>query len=109
VAKLTREEIKADLERQLAELDEEDNDDFEVEIFDGHKGARVPYSKAKPWLSTTFGIDLKPPGDGDKGDKGDKGGKGPQGEPGSRRSSLWGRTQDQGSQGSQGDDKGSGG
>ncbi len=38
----------------------EDNaEDFEVEIYspDGH-GARVPYSKARSYLQTNFGIDL---------------------------------------------------
>jgi hypothetical protein len=50
-------EQRAELERQLAE-DDASEDDFEVEIRDGDKSTRVPYSKAKKWLGETFGIDL---------------------------------------------------
>ena len=56
MARLTPEQ-RAGLERQLAE-DDASEDDFEVEIRDGDKSTRVPYSKAKKWLGDTFGIDL---------------------------------------------------
>lgn len=54
--KLSPEE-RAALQRQLDD-DAAADDDFEVEIEDGGKRARVPYSKAKKWLGDTFGIDL---------------------------------------------------
>ena len=54
--KLTPEQ-RADLERQLAE-DDSAEDEFEVEIEDNGKRARVPYGKARKWLQDTFGIDL---------------------------------------------------
>lgn len=54
--KLTPEQ-RAALEKQLAD-DDASEDDFEVEIEDGGKRARVPYGKAKKWLQETFGIDL---------------------------------------------------
>lgn len=56
MAKLTAEQREA-LQRQLDDDDAAD-DDFEVEITDGDRRARVPYSKARKWLGDTFGIDL---------------------------------------------------
>lgn len=56
MARLSPEE-RAALQRQLDD-DAAADDDFEVEIEDGGKRARVPYSKAKKWLGDTFGIDL---------------------------------------------------
>jgi hypothetical protein len=32
-------------------------DDFEVEIFSGDRGARIPYSRAQKWLRDNFDID----------------------------------------------------
>lgn len=54
--KLTPEQ-RAELQRQLDD-DAAADDDFEVEIEDNGKRARVPYSKARRWLGDTFGIDL---------------------------------------------------
>ena len=59
--------------KQLKELTDlanaPDDEDFEVEIFDGEKGARVPYSKGRSWLQKTFGIDLgEPPADEEEED-----------------------------------------
>jgi hypothetical protein len=52
-----------------------DADDFEIEIFSGDKGARIPISKATKWLSDNFGIGDPPAaaaadGAGDQGDGG---------------------------------------
>lgn len=38
----------------------DDDPDFEIEIYDGPKGARVPYSRGRSWLQQNFGIDLDP-------------------------------------------------
>lgn len=59
MTKLTPEK-RAELEALLAADDDADDDDFEVEIQDGDKRARVPYSKGRSWLQTAFGIDLDP-------------------------------------------------
>lgn len=56
MAKLTPEQ-RAELQRQLDD-DAAADEDFEVEITDGDRRARVPYGKAKKWLQDTFGIDL---------------------------------------------------
>jgi hypothetical protein len=56
MARLTAEQ-RAELQRQLDD-DAAADDDFEVEITDGERRARVPYSKARKWLGDTFGIDL---------------------------------------------------
>lgn len=69
--KLTPEQ-RAELQRQLDDDDAAD-DDFEVEITDGDRRARVPYSKARKWLGDTFGIDLAE----DTGDEPDE----PEGKP----------------------------
>jgi hypothetical protein len=65
--------------RQLKELQDQadapDEDDFDVEIWDGDKGARVPYSKGRSWLEKTFKFDLgDPPAAGDPAE-GKPGGK----------------------------------
>lgn len=66
----TKAERRAELEAQMAELDNEPDDDeeFEIEIYgpEGH-GARLPYRKGKTYLQQHFGIDadsLPKPGDG---------------------------------------------
>lgn len=64
MGKLTPDEAKA-LESLLAKKDAPDQEDFEVEIFDGDKGTRLPYSKGRSWLQTHFDIDLGEPPDGD--------------------------------------------
>lgn len=56
MAKLSPEQ-RAELQRQLDD-DAAADDDFEVEITDGERRARVPYSKARKWLGDTFGIDI---------------------------------------------------
>jgi len=38
----------------------EEEEDFEMEIYDGPKGARVPYRKGRKWLQDNFNIDLDP-------------------------------------------------
>lgn len=59
MGKLTDEQIK-----QLRELEQlrdspDPADDFDIEIWDDSgKGARVPYSKGRPWVQRIFGIDL---------------------------------------------------
>ena len=75
---LTPEQQKM-LEELTALAQQPDADDFEVEIFSGDRGARVPYSKASAWLKKEFGIgDEAPAGDGKPGDG--KGGDGKGGE-----------------------------
>jgi hypothetical protein len=52
------------------------DDDWELEIFDGARGARLPISKAAGWLHQNFGIGDAPApaapaaGDGGQGDGG---------------------------------------
>jgi hypothetical protein len=48
------------------------DDDWELEIFDGAKGARLPISKAGAWLHQNFGIGDAPaaPATGAAGDAG---------------------------------------
>jgi hypothetical protein len=54
-------EEKAQLDALTAKANQPDDEpDFEMEIYDGAKGARVPYSKGRSWLQTNFGIDLDP-------------------------------------------------
>lgn len=57
MGKLTDDEAKA-LKDLQAKADAPDEEDFDIEIFDGDKGARVPYSKGRSWLRDTFGIDV---------------------------------------------------
>jgi hypothetical protein len=71
------------LDALTAKANEPDpQEDFEMEIYDGPKGARVPYSKGRSWLQTHFGIDLDPDPATESGDGGkdaatqDKSGKG---------------------------------
>ena len=64
-----------------------DEEDFEVQIWEGDKGAQVPYSKGRSWLQKTFGIDLgDPPADDDQAGGADDAG----GEPGTVK--AFGRT-----------------
>jgi hypothetical protein len=54
---LTPEE-KEQLDKLTQKANEPDDDDFEIEIWDGTgAGAKVPYHKGKTWLQR-FGIDL---------------------------------------------------
>ena len=52
--------LNADEQKLLDELTAKasasDADDWEVEIFSGDKGARLPASKAAPWLLRELGI-----------------------------------------------------
>lgn len=48
----------------------DDEDDFEIEIFDNGKGARIPYSRGREYLQKHFGIDLDPSPDSGKPDNG---------------------------------------
>jgi hypothetical protein len=65
---------------QLAALMEKEKqadpeDDFEIEIYDGAKGARLPYSKGRSFLQQFgIGLDPDPETESDQGE-GDKGGK----------------------------------
>lgn len=63
-------EEKAQLDALTKKANEPDaDDDFEIEIYDGQKGARVPYRKGRGYLQEHFGIDLDPdPGKGDTDD-----------------------------------------
>lgn len=63
------------MEELLAKSKEPDADDFEIEIFDGSKGARIPFSQGSKWLFETFGIGEGPPPPpaGDGGGQGDGG------------------------------------
>jgi hypothetical protein len=59
-------EEKATLEALTQKANEPDEPtDFEIEIYDGSKGARIPYSRGRKYLQDHFGIDLDPePGEG---------------------------------------------
>jgi hypothetical protein len=59
VPKLTPEK-RAELEALLAADDADGEDDYEIEIRDGDKATRIPYSKGRSWLQQHFGIDLDP-------------------------------------------------
>ena len=100
MAKLSPED-RARLEALLAA--DNDDDDFEVEIFAGDKGARVPYSRAADWLHREFGIGPAPEGAGDGG-QGQGQGQG-QGT-GVRPLSLWRKGSQGGQQGGQGQGQG---
>jgi hypothetical protein len=62
------------------------DDEWELEIFDGAKGARLPISKAAGWLHQNFGIGDAPaspsPAAGAAGDAGQGQGDGGQGQAG---------------------------
>lgn len=63
MAKLTPEQQKTlDELTALAESPDDDND-FEIEIRNGDRAARVPYRKGRSYLQEHFGIDLDPPPD----------------------------------------------
>jgi hypothetical protein len=51
----------------------EPESDFEMEIYDGPKGARIPYSKGRSWLQNNFGIDLDPDPEKETGSDAGKG------------------------------------
>lgn len=54
-------EEQAQLDALTAKATATEDDDFDVEIWDGEgNGARVPYRKGKSWLQK-FGIDLPEP------------------------------------------------
>jgi hypothetical protein len=74
VPKLTPEK-RAELEALLA-ADDDDADDFEIEIRDGDKAARIPYSRGRSYLQKHFGIDLDPEPEPEE-DTPVKGGKAP--------------------------------
>ena len=68
-------EQRAELERQLAD-DDAAADDFEIEIRDGDKATRIPYSRGRSWLQEHFGIDLPAtPEEPEEPDDKQKGGK----------------------------------
>lgn len=55
--------LNADEKKLLEELnaranEPDEDDDFEIEVYDtsAGKGARIPYKKGKNWLHATFGI-----------------------------------------------------
>jgi hypothetical protein len=57
---LSKEE-QEQLDKLTAKAAEPDDEpDFEMEIYDGPKGARIPYRKGRSWLQENFGIDLDP-------------------------------------------------
>jgi len=58
MGKLTPEQQKALEELTNLANAPDDDEDFEIEIYDGTKGARVPYSRGKSWLKDTFGFDI---------------------------------------------------
>lgn len=72
---LTADEQKL-LDELTAKASQQDADsDYEIEIFSGDKGARIPFSQGQAWLYKEFGIGEAPapPADGG-GDQGDGGG-----------------------------------
>jgi hypothetical protein len=71
--------LTPDQARALADLqalaDAPDDEDFDIEIWEGDKGARVPYSKGKGFLAK-LGIDVgDPPAADDDGGQDGKAGK----------------------------------
>jgi hypothetical protein len=66
--KLTKEE-RAELEAKLAADDQDEEDDFEIEIRDGDKAARLPYSRGRAYVQKHFGIDLDPEPETDEADE----------------------------------------
>jgi hypothetical protein len=59
VGKLTAEQ-QAKLDELTALAAADDDDDFEIEIFEGDRGARLPYRKGKSFLAK-LGIDVGDP------------------------------------------------
>jgi hypothetical protein len=74
---LTEDEQKL-LDELTAKSKEPDaSNDYEIEIFSGDKGARIPFSHGAKWLRENFGIGDEPdPPAGDGGGQGDAGSKG---------------------------------
>ena len=60
MAKLTKEQ-QQQLDELTALASAPEEEEFDVQIWDGDKGAQVPYSKGRSWLQKTFGIDLGEP------------------------------------------------
>lgn len=65
--------LSADEKKLLEELtlrsQQPDAEDFEIEIFDGSRGARIPFSQGSKWLHEVFGIgDAPAPPAADEGD-----------------------------------------
>lgn len=80
MAKLTDDEQSL-LDELTAKASAPDAEDWELEIFDGAKGARLPISKGGKWLYDNFGIGDPPaapsaPNSGTGGDGGQDGGQG---------------------------------
>jgi len=75
---LTPDEQKL-LDELTARAAEPDAADFEVEIFSGDKGARIPLAHAKGWLYKEFGIGEPPTPPAGQGKEGDQGKDGDQG------------------------------
>lgn len=83
--------LNADEQKLLEELTArasapDDDDDFEIEVYDttAGKGARIPFAKGKDWLFNTFGIGEAPAaaageGGGAGGDAPPAGDAGPRG------------------------------
>jgi hypothetical protein len=68
--------LTADQQKQLDDLtalaSAPDDDDYEIEICNGDRRARVPYRKGRSYLQEHFGIDLDPPAaDADDTETGD--------------------------------------
>ncbi len=58
---------KAALDALLAKEQADDDEEFEIEIWSGQDGARVPYRKGKDWFEKTFGVSLGNPTDDSSG------------------------------------------
>lgn len=63
MAKLTPEQQKQLDDLTALANSPDDDDDFEIEIVNGDRRARVPYRKGRSYLQEHFGIDLDPPAD----------------------------------------------
>ena len=61
MAKLTPEQQKQLDELSALASAPDDDDDYEIEIVNGDRRARVPYRKGRSYLQEHFGIDLDPP------------------------------------------------
>lgn len=58
--------LSADEQKLLDELtakasQPDADEEFEIEIFDGGKGARIPFRHGKSWLESNFGISIGAP------------------------------------------------
>jgi hypothetical protein len=84
VAKLSADEQSL-LDELTAKASQPDaDDDWELEIFDGAKGARLPISKAGNWLYQNFGIGDPPASAAPAASDGGQGADGGQGDGGAR-------------------------